>query len=1107
VEELVSRLSRLSIAALVRAVLALSLTAVSAFAQTSFGRINGTVTDVSGAAISNVAVTISNTETKTARTAQTDANGTYVITNLPIGPYTAVVAHPGFQRKEQTGLDVVADGHLTADFKLQVGDVGQSIDVVAAAGDTLNTSSGELSRVIESKQVENLALNGGNYVQLLTLVPGAVVTNPDQFSVTTSLSATNQTINGNRSDSQNLTVDGAFNLVAGSNGSLMNNVNSNFIQEVKIQTSNASAEYGRTAGVTFNIVTKNGTNQFHGSAFETFRNDALDARNFFSIQKTELRFNDFGFTTGGPIRKDKIFFFFGEEWKRLRQTSSPSRVTMPDNALLNGNFAGVGQLFYPGTKNPIPNNDISALITTDGRAIANVYRLMEARASSFTDKAVANNGILQPDNPLNYRQHLLRLDDHINDKHSLYGRWVEDRNSLVDPYGTFSNSNLPTTPTLRSRPGESFLASETWLISSNIINEVRLNASWASQNIPPYGDAWQRSAYGFQFPQLFPNGTGNYRNGIPDVSISGYSNFKGPSFALHSPSTDAQLADSISYIRGAHIFKAGAAIIRDRVDQNGRSSYTGNVAFSTSGNSNTTGNALADALLGNFRTYQEASADPLGFFRFWQPGAFAQDSWRVSHRLSLELGVRWEMLQPWNTDANNMANFVPALYDPTKAVSIASNGSVVPNSGFLYNGLIRAGTGIPQDEVGRVPGANTGLFNVIPAGAPRGFFQTQNVFSPRFGFAYQLAPKTVLRGGFGMFYARPQGNMIFSQLNVPPITQLSILENGNLSNPSGGATNLAPIGNITAIDPKVKNGYSEQFSMGVQRELWKGIFSEVTYVGNLGRHLLRQPNINQIPFALNVANQALPTSQQLPNASLYPYKGYSNITQYMSDSTSNYHALQAYLSKRAGNVFFTAGYTFSKALGDSSGEGDNPENYLDRHYSYGPLSFDRRHAFVATYVWSLPALNNWNAVARGALGSWRLNGIIRLQSGQYYTVTANTSIGGRRADYIGGPVLVSGGNINNWIDKAAFIAAPNDRFGDSGVGNVEGPGLQSYDLSIAKIFNYRERYSLRFQVDAFNAFNVANFNGLDVNRTDNAFGTLSSAYPPRNLQMQLKFTF
>src|SRR5215831_4307173 len=1096
---------------LINYVLALLLCAASLplNAQTSFGRISGTVTDPSGAAIPGATITVRNTETQNTRTVEADANGLYVLTNLPIGPYALQASQKGFQNKQVSGINMVADGRLTVDFSLQIGDVNQTVEVVAQTGEALNTTSGDLSRVIETKQVENLALNGNNYLQLMTLVPGAVVTNPDQFAVTTSLSATNQNINGNRSDSQNLTVDGAFNLVAGSNGSLMNNVNPNFIQEVKVQTSNASAEYGRTAGVAFNVVTRNGTNQFHGSAFETFRNDDLDARNYFSTQKTKLRYNDFGYSVGGPIKKDKLFFFWGQDWKRLRQNASPTRVTLPTTAMLNGDFSGQAQLYYPGTKTPIPGNNISSLITTDGRAIANVYKLMAQQPSYYNDAAVSNNAILQPDNPLDYRQHLIRIDYHINEKHSIYGRWVEDRNTLIDPYGTFSGSNLPTTPTQRNRPGESFLLAHTWLISPTVVNEFRINSSWASQNIPPYGDTWMSSTYGFTFPYVYSNGTGNYRNGIPDVSITGYANFKGPSFSLHSPSTDSQVSDSITWIRNKHIIKAGASMIRDRVDQNGRSSYTGSITFSTSGNTNTTGNALADALLGNFRTYNEASADPTGFFRFSQPGAFIQDSWKVNRKLSLDFGLRWEWMQPWYTQANNMANFVPSLYDPSQAVTITSAGTVVAGSGNLYNGLVLAGNGVPTDEQGRVPGSTSSLFQSIPTSGERGFFKAQHLFSPRFGFAYNAADKTVIRGGYGIFYARPQGNMIFSQLNVPPILQTAQYENGNLSNPAGASGVLAPIGNISAIATNVQAGYSEQFSLGVQRELPKGLFAEVSYVGNLGRHLLRQPNINQIPFDINAANAALPSSQRLPNAALVPYKGYSNITMFMSDSTSNYHALQVYLSKRKGAFFFTAGYTYSKAYGDSSAEGDNPENYLDRHYNYGPLSFDRRHAFVATYVWSLPKLNNTNAVVRNVLGSWQLTGIIRLQSGQYYTVTGTTSTGTRRGDYLGGDVLVADGerNANNWINKAAFAIAPDSRYGNSPVGNIEGPGLQNYDVSVSKNFQMKERFNLRFQTDFFNAFNVSNFTGLNVNLSSSSFGTLSTAYPTRNIQMQLKLSF
>ena len=1084
---------------------------LSLHAQTSFGRLSGTITDSTGAVITGAKVTVRNVDTQDTRTVDTDANGYYVITNLPIGSYQVEVTQTGFQRQQQSGIQIAADARLSADFKLQVGDVSQSVEVVAQAGEQLNVVSGELARVIETKQVTELSLNGNNYVDLITLVPGAVVTNPDQFSVTTSLSATNQNINGNRSDSQNLTVDGAFNLVAGSNGSLMNNVNPNFISEVKVQTSNMSAEYGRTAGVAFNVVTKNGTNQFHGSLFENFRNDKLDARNFFSATKNQLRYNDFGYSIGGPIKKDRLFFFWGQDWKKLRQTQSPTRVTVPATALLNGNFSGQAVIYYPGTKNPLPDNIIPAsMLTTDGRAIANVYRLMEQQASVFIDTPTSNNATLQPTNPLDYRQHIIRLDYRLNDQHSIYGRWVSDRNSLIDPFGTFSGANLPTTPTQRNRPGESFLLAHTWLPTPTVINEFRVNASWASQNIPPYGDTWLRSKYGFAFPQLFAvGGTGNYRNGIPDVSVNSFANFKGPAFALHSPSTDSQVLDNISWIRSSHVIKAGFAIIRDRIDQNGRSAYTGSVNFNATGNTNSTGNALADALMGNFRTYSEASSDPMGFFRFWQPAAYVQDSWRVTRQLNLEIGIRWESLQPMYTQANNMASFLPALYDPSKAVTLTQGGALVANSGNYYNGLRRAGEGIPKGEEGRVPGSNGTLFQQIPGGAERGFYSTQQVWAPRFGLAYSLPQKTVFRAGYGIFYARPQGNLLFSQLNVPPITQISQLENGNLANPSGGSGVIAPLANINSIDPLLKNGSSQQYSLSVQRDFGKGMFAELSYVGNLGRHLLRQPDINQVPFDLNSTNSQLPTAQQSATVSLRPYKGYNNISMFLSDSTSSYHGLQGYMSKRVGKVFFTAMYTWSKALGDASGQGDTSEVYRNRHFNYGPLSYDRRHVFIGTYVWNLPKLNNWNPIIRGAIGDWQLNGVIRLQTGQLSTIAANTAIGSRRADYVGGDVLVdeSRRNINAWINPAAFAAAPVSRLGNSGYGIVPNPGLQTYNLAVAKNFKVHEGWVLKFQTDFFNAFNIANFSGLNTTATDKAFGTLSSAYPPRQVQMQLKLTF
>ncbi len=1081
----------------------------SLHAQTSLGQISGNVTDPTGGMIPGATLTIIDVGTQAVRTVATNPSGFYLATDLPIGAYTIEVKKDGFRGELRSGINISADAHVTADFQMQLGETSQTVTVSAALGETLNTTSGELAHVIDTKQVEALPLNGRNYTQLMTLIPGAVVTNPDIFSVTTSLASGNQVINGNRSDSSNLTVDGAFNEVAGSNGSLVNNVGADFIQEVKIETSNFSAQYGRTSGPAFNIVTKSGTNQFHGSVFEYVRNNLFDARPFYSAKKTQLVFNDFGYALGGPVLKNRLFFFVGEEWKRLRQQQSPTQLTTPSSAQLAGKFAGGPQLFFPGTTTPIPNNDISAMITPDGQAIANVYSV-ENKLGQYTDATGSTNNLtVEPSNPLNFREDIARLDFRINDRNSMFGRWINDSNTLIDPFGTFSNSNiLPTTPTQRMRPGESYMIDETWTIRPNLINEAEINFSWVSQHIPPYGVNWERSTFGFQFQKLFPN-AGTYPNGIPAVTITAFTGMQGPNFALNSPTTDIQEGDTISYIRGNHLYRAGAVVIRDRVDQNGRPYYTGNISFNANGNPRTTGSALADALLGNFASYTEASADPTGHFRFTQPEAFVQDTWKAAPKLSIEYGVRWQLILPFYTQGNNISNFDPSVYNAANAIAVTPKGKVVPGSGNPYEGLVRAGNGIPANQIQRVPNVNTAAYPLIPDGAPRGLYTMHGAFGPRLGFAYAPTEKTSIRGGFGAFYYRPEGNTIFSQVNIEPFLQNVEFDFGNLSNISAGAPNTTGLqGGISAIDPKLKNPYVEQYSLGVQEQLPMGMLLEATYVGNVGHHLLRQPNINFPNLAVLAANPG-----DSPNY-FNPYQGFTAINQNRSDSNSNYNALQVYLSKRTGQVNFTIGYTFAKALGDSSSNGSTLENWQNLQYNYGELSIDRKHAFVSTVVWQLPKLTGRNVFLREAIGGVQLSAVVRVQSGPYYTITGNTSTGNRRANYLGGSFYQKDNRFTlpnhraQWLNPAAFAAASNGSFGSAGVGDVILPGLQQADATLSKAFTLSRLLRFELQADMFNLMNHTNYSSLDTTVTDgSAFGRLNGAYPPRQMQFGAKLIF
>ena len=1105
----------------------LSLGAVAA-AQTNTGQISGTVRDASGGVLPGVTVTVTNVNTNNVYTAVTGARGEYVVTNLPVGSYSVRAELQGFRAAERTGFAMTADGRITADFALGVGALTETVEVQAVRGETVNRTSGEIARVIDEAQVRETALSGRNYLELASLIPGAVMLDDDQMAITTGLGTGGTVINGNRGNSNNLTVDGGFNLDSGSNGSMINNVGIDFIEQVAIQTSNFSADKGRNSGASINVVTKSGTNQFRGSGFETFRNDSLDAANALAPVdangkrlKGKLDFNDYGFSLGGPIRRNHLFFFGGIEFKSLDRVDGPTRRTLPTRAELNGDFSGRSTIIRdPVTGLPFPGNRIPAdRITADGRAIAKVYEAMIGKMAVFSDTPTGNNATYLLDFPFDWRQDILRFDYRPTAAHSFYLRYLHDKYDLVEPRGTFINAALPTIPTRRIRPGYGYQLAHNWVVSRNLINEAKINASWNGQRIPPYGDVWRRDTYGFVFPQVYSRG--RYDEGIPDVTFSGTgapAALTGPSQSLLSPTTDITAQDSVTWIHNAHTLRLGALVTRNRKDQNGRFGHTGAVNFNPSGNPNTTGLAFADALLGNFRTYSEGADDPLGFFRFTQYAGYASDNWRVRPNLSIEAGLRYELASPIYTQGNNISNFVPALYDPAAAVRLNPNGTIVAGSGTnRYTGLIRAGNGIPGDQKDRVT-LDPGAASLIPTGAPRGLYDTHHLVMPRLSGAYTVNDKWVVRGGGGLFYDRPEGNVIFSQVNLPPFVPSVSVENANLANPlSGQASAQSVLGGINALDAHMKVPRQLNFSVSVQRELAHGHFVEVAYVGNRGRDLLWQPEINQPSFASLVANAALPTAQRANTNYLRPYKGYASIRQRRSDAFSDYNSLQLYLTKRRGNVHYTLSYTLSKATGLASGNGDNPlaaEGYspdeaFDRNFFVGPTSYDRRHAFVSTWTYQLPFLRDQRSIAGLALGGWELSGKTRFQSGQYLTPTASTSIGTRRADYLGGDVSLSSSDrtADRWFNTAAFAPAPDDRRGNAKVGMIEGPGLAQWDISLRKNFAVAGRSRINFRADVFNVFNRVNLNNPNVTVTNAAYGQVDSARIPRQVQLSLNLYF
>jgi hypothetical protein len=541
------------------------------------------------------------------------------------------------------------------------------------------------------------------------------------------------------------------------------------------------------------------------------------------------------------------------------------------------------------------------------------------------------------------------------------------------------------------------------------------------------------------------------------------------------------------------------------------------VTFTGSTRAGSTGQGLADALLSQFANYNEASADPSSHFRFQQYEAFAMDSWRVNRKLSLELGVRWQYGLPFYTAENSVANFDPAAYDLAHEVIISSNGNTVtlgPNSN-RFNGLVRAGDGVPVKWQDSVPTFGSANYGAVPGGAPRGFFEPKNYWMPRVGFAYSPFDdgKTSIRGGFGLYYDRIEGNIIFPLENNPPFVDSASFNNGLLSNIRGGtAATLGPFGALTTVDPNMETSSTANFSLGVQRELPWGLFVETTFVGNLGRHLTRQRDINAVPFSVQIANSQLPTPLGI-NA-LRPYKGYTNINQRTADANSYYYAGQFYAAKRKGDLLFSVSYTFGKVMTDANvlteAAEDGPFN---RRFNYGPATFDRRHVFVSSYTYALPFFKNAEGWKRALLHGYEISGLTRIQSGRPFTITATSNIGNqgatRRADVIDGVdfYIDDPNDDRQWLNPAAFGVPPTTRLGTSGVSLVTGPWYASTDFSLRKLISFSERVKLRLQADMFNAFNRNNFSNIQTNLTSASFGKFTSAGPGRSIQLGAKITF
>jgi len=1074
--------------------------------QNSSQQISGTVKDSTGAVIPAAKVTARQTGTGLTRYAEVSESGYFVIANIPIGEYQIEAEAAGFQKYVKRGLRVGVNDKVTSDVTMSVGTVEESITVNADVA-MVNTTTGEVGRVVSGQQATQLQLNGRNYVQLLYLLPGVSTSTRSNFDLATTFGAsvTQASVNGGRQGTLSVYLDGSDNLATGGGGHSFVNINPDALAEIKVMTSNYSAEFGQSSGAVMNMALKSGTRQFHGALYEFVRNSAFDARAYNTLTKQKLTFNNFGFNIGGPIyipgkfnaSRDKLFFFAGGDFKRLRR-GTPTVWNVPLPVERAGNFssrAAAQQPRDPSTGQIFPGGIIPASrISRNGKRLVDNYPV-----PNFTGPG--GNYAFETTFPMNVDEIVLKVDYLLNQKHQFSWHYVHD-----DAFSLQNQTNLMTYN--RTIPATNQSWKWTYVANPTTVNTFQFSLPGHHiyqrdfvANRLFIMDA-TRQGQGVNYPMLF--GTSN---AIPSLSISGFNALNVRPVDWNNSNRILFFKNDLSKVLGSHTLKLGVFVQRNRKNQDNQPAINGSFNFSP-GHPLHSGNPLADSLLGNFNSYTEADGGREGWFRFTQVEWYATNNWRVTNRLSIDIGARFNYMPQQYSPLQNTVFFSPRFFDPAKAPTVrASDGQIVPGTGDPVNGLLVGGTAYPDALKRRVSGLEDPVFQRLFRGVSEKISPTYWPVGPRFGFAYDLTggQRTVLRGGYGMVFERVQGNFIFHQINNPPFVRQATLFTANIENPAGGTERPVPA-SLTSFDLDVKIPTVNNYSLGIQHKFGKDTLLDVAYVGSSGWNLYRGLNLNQLPVGTLQRNPGVNTN------ALRPYPGYANITQYVTGSNNNYHSLQMQARKEfGGGGLVNVSYTWSKAITDASFFNEEPANSFDFKLERGLSNLDRRHMLVLSYIYPLPFWRQQTTWYRRAFGGWQLSGITNLQSGVPLNVTiqgdqAGTGTGGQRPNVIG-DWRDGGKTANRWFNTDAFALPALGTLGNLGRNVVIGPVLNNWDASAQKFFALTEQWRLEFRAEVFNTPHHFSYWGVATQFGASNFGQVTTATDPRTFQFALKLLF